>query len=137
MLNIETKRHIDSARQVLVGKVPDPKSQIEQITNALIYKFMDDMDARAIAHGGQATFFTDNLSEYSWSKLMDRSLGAQDRMNRYDEALRKFGTAKQLPPLFRTIFKEALLPFKSPETLNLFLSEITYFNYKNSTFLMY
>lgn len=132
MLNIETKRHIDSARQVLVGKVPDPKSQIEQITNALIYKFMDDMDARAIAHGGQATFFTDNLTEYSWSKLMDRSLGAQDRMNRYDEALRKFGTAKQLPPLFRTIFKEALLPFKSPETLNLFLSEITYFNYKNS-----
>lgn len=132
MLNIETKRHIDSARQVLVGKVPDPKSQIEQITNALIYKFMDDMDARAIAHGGQATFFTDNLAEYSWSKLMDRSLGAQDRMNRYDEALRKFGTAKQLPPLFRTIFKEALLPFKSPETLNLFLSEITYFNYKNS-----
>jgi type I restriction enzyme M protein len=132
MLNIETKRHIDSARQVLVGKVPDPKSQIEQITNALIYKFMDDMDARAIAHGGQATFFTDNLAEYSWSKLMDRSLGAQDRMNRYDEALRKFGTAKQLPPLFRTIFKEALLPFKSPETLNLFLNEITYFNYKNS-----
>lgn len=132
MLNIETKRHIDSARQVLVGKVPDPKSQIEQITNALIYKFMDDMDARAIAHGGQATFFTDNLAEYSWSKLMDRSLGAQDRMNRYDEALRKFGTAKQLPSLFRTIFKEALLPFKSPETLNLFLNEITYFNYKNS-----
>jgi type I restriction enzyme M protein len=132
MLNTETKRHIDNARQVLVGKIPDPKSQIEQITNALIYKFMDDMDARAIAHGGYPTFFTENLEEYSWSKLMDRSLGAQDRMNRYDEALRKFGTAKQLPPLFRTIFKEALLPFKSPETLNLFLNEIAYFNYKNS-----
>lgn len=26
----------------LVGKVPDPKSQVEQITIALIYKFMDD-----------------------------------------------------------------------------------------------
>jgi type I restriction enzyme M protein len=132
MLNAETKRHIDSARQVLVGKIPDPKSQIEQITNALIYKFMDDMDARAISHGGQPTFFVENLKEYSWSKLMDRSIGAQERMNKYDEALRKFGTAKQLPPLFRTIFKEALLPFKSPETLNLFLNEITYFNYKNS-----
>lgn len=132
MLNAETKRHIDSARQVLVGKIPDPKSQIEQITNALIYKFMDDMDARAISYGGQPTFFTENLKDYSWSKLMDRSIGAQERMNKYDEALRKFGTAKQLPPLFRTIFKEALLPFKSPETLNLFLNEIAYFDYKNS-----
>jgi len=27
--------------------VPDPKSQVEQITIALIYKFMDDMDAES------------------------------------------------------------------------------------------
>ena len=40
MLNAETKRHIDAARDCLVGKVPNPISQIEQITNALIYKFM-------------------------------------------------------------------------------------------------
>src|SRR6266566_5186715 len=44
MLNQETKRRIDSARDILVGKVPDPKAQVEQITTALIYKFMDDMD---------------------------------------------------------------------------------------------
>jgi len=44
MLNAEIKRQIDSARNILVGKVPDPKAQVEQITTALIYKFMDDMD---------------------------------------------------------------------------------------------
>ena len=44
MLNQETKRRIDSARDILVGKIPDPKAQVEQITTALIYKFMDDMD---------------------------------------------------------------------------------------------
>ena len=47
MLDTETKRRIDTARDILVGKVPDPKSQVEQITIALIYKFMDDMDAEA------------------------------------------------------------------------------------------
>ena len=44
MLTNETKRRIDNCRDILVGKLPDPKSQVEQITIALIYKFMDDMD---------------------------------------------------------------------------------------------
>ncbi|MEW5814759.1 MAG: hypothetical protein AB1798_05105 [Spirochaetota bacterium] len=35
MLDAETKGRIDSARDILVGKVPDPKSQVEQITIAL------------------------------------------------------------------------------------------------------
>ena len=46
MLDTDTKRRIDTARDILVCKVPDPKSQVEQITIALIYKFMDDMDLR-------------------------------------------------------------------------------------------
>ncbi|MBK8637922.1 MAG: hypothetical protein IPN92_06395 [Chromatiaceae bacterium] len=49
MLDTDTKRRIDTARDILVGKVPDPKSQVEQITIALIYKFMDDMDAERTA----------------------------------------------------------------------------------------
>ena len=43
MLDTDTKRRIDTARDILVGKVPDPKSQVEQITITLIYKFMDYM----------------------------------------------------------------------------------------------
>ena len=57
MLNQETKRKIDSCRDMLVGKLPDPKAQIEQITYALIYKFMGDMDKASIEMGGKASFF--------------------------------------------------------------------------------
>ncbi len=130
-MNTETKRHIDAARQVLVGVVPNPTSQIDQITNALIYKFMDDMDQSAIKQGGDASFFTGDLKDYSWTRLMDSRIGNQDRMNIYTEALLKFSVAKQLPELFRGIFKSAFLPYRSPEVLGLFLREIDYFDYSH------
>ena len=38
MLDDVTKKRINTLRQILVGKLPDPKAQVEQITNALIYK---------------------------------------------------------------------------------------------------
>lgn len=132
MLTQETKRHIDAARQVLVGVVPNPSSQIDQITNALIYKFMDDMDQSAIKAGGDPSFFVGDLERYAWTRLMDSRLGNQERMNLYSEALVKFSEAKQLPPLFRDIFKSAFLPYRSPEVLGLFLKEIDYFDYSHS-----
>jgi len=132
MLTQETKRHIDAARQVLVGVVPNPSSQIDQITNALIYKFMDDMDQSAIKAGGDPSFFVGDLERYAWTRLMDSRLGNQERMNLYSEALVKFSEAKQLPDLFRGIFKSAFLPYRSPEVLGLFLKEIDYFDYSHS-----
>jgi len=132
MLTQETKRHIDAARQVLVGVVPNPSSQIDQITNALIYKFMDDMDQSAIKAGGDPSFFVGDLECYAWTRLMDSRLGNQERMNLYSEALAKFSEAKQLPDLFRGIFKSAFLPYRSPEVLGLFLKEIDYFDYAHS-----
>jgi type I restriction enzyme M protein len=130
-MNADTKRHIDSARQVLVGVVPNPTSQIDQITNALIYKFMDDMDQSAIKAGGEPSFFVGSLERYAWTRLMDARIGNQERMNLYSEALLKFSEAKQLPELFRGIFKSAFLPYRSPETLGLFLKEIDYFDYSH------
>lgn len=130
-MNTDTKRHIDSARQVLVGVVPNPTSQIDQITNALIYKFMDDMDQSAIKAGGSPSFFVGDLESYAWTRLMDSRMGNQERMNLYGEALIKFSQAKQLPELFRGIFKSAFLPYRSPETLGLFLNEINYFDYSH------
>lgn len=56
MLDKETKSRIDECRDILVGKLPDPKSQIEQITIALIYKFMYDMDKEAVELGGNLSF---------------------------------------------------------------------------------
>jgi len=131
MLTSETKRHIDAARQVLVGVVPNPSSQIDQITNALIYKFMDDMDQSAIKQGDEPAFFVDDLEKYAWTRLMNSRLGNQERMNLYSEALIKFSEAKQLPELFRGIFKSAFLPYRSPEVLGLFLKEINYFDYSH------
>lgn len=130
-MNTDTKRHIDSARQVLVGVVPNPTSQIDQITNALIYKFMDDMDQASIKHGGNPSFFVGDLEKYAWTRLMDTRMGNQERMNLYGEALVKFSQAKQLPELFREIFKSAFLPYRSPETLGMFLKEIDYFDYSH------
>ena len=61
MLDQETKRRIDTARDILVGKLPNPQAQVEQITIAKIYKFMDDMDKEAMEFGGEATFLPENL----------------------------------------------------------------------------
>jgi len=130
-MNSDTKRHIDAARQVLVGVVPNPTSQIDQITYALIYKFMNDMDQSAIKNGDDPNFFTGDLEPYSWSRLMDTKIGNQERMNLYVIAFQKFAEAKQLPELFRNILKSAFLPYRSPETLGLFLKEIDYFDYSH------
>ena len=56
MLTAETKRRIQSARDILVGQLPLPTDQVELITIALIYKFMDDIDEEARSIGGKAPF---------------------------------------------------------------------------------
>lgn len=132
MLDNETKRKIDSARSILVGKVPDPKAQVEQITTALIYKFMDDMDREAEELGGHAKFITGEIEAYRWAKLMSKELSGAERHNLYMSALLDFAKSADIPPIFRTIFKDAFLPYKDPETLSLFLKEIDYFDYDHS-----
>ncbi len=114
---------------MLVGVAPNPTTQIDQITYALIYKFMDDMDQASVKAGGEASFFVGDLEKYAWSNLMSTRMGNQEKMDLYSEALTKFSEAKQLPELFRTIFRAAFLPYRSPETLGLFLKEISYFDY--------
>ena len=127
----DTKRHIDNARQILVGVVPNPISQIDQITYALIYKFMDDMDQSALKEGGEASFFTGDLERYSWSQLLSPRIGNQERLYLYVEAFNRFAHASQIPELFRDILKNANLPYRSPEVLGLFLKEIEYFDYSH------
>lgn len=132
MLSSDTKRKIDSARDILVGKVPDPKAQVEQITTALIYKFMDDMDKEAQEIGGKARFFTNGYEKYAWTKLMDPKLGGHDRLDLYVESLTQLSLNPHIPQLFRDIFKDAFLPYRNPETLSLFIKEINGFSYVHS-----
>lgn len=132
MLDTDTKRRIDSARDVLVGKVPDPKSQVEQITIALIYKFMNDMDAEAEELGGKRKFFADEFARFEWPKLLHAGLGGQEVLNLYAEAIAKMPENPGIPPLFRDIFKNAYLPYRDPETLKMFLKIIDEFSYDHS-----
>ena len=132
MLTKDIRKTIDNARDILVGKIPNPQSQIEQITIAMIYKFMDDMDLESVELGGERQFFVNELESYAWSKLMSPQLGNEARMNLYTEALDKLPLTPSIPALFREIFKGAYLPFRDGQTLTLFLKEINELSYKNS-----
>ena len=132
MLDADTKRRIDTARDMLVGKVPDPKSQVEQITIALIYKFMDDIDAESEEWGGEREFFAGDFSRYGWTKLMQPGTGGHETLNLYAEAITRMPENPGIPPLFRDIFNNAYLPYRDPETLRAFLKVIDGFSYDHS-----
>lgn len=132
MLDSETKSRIDNCRNILVGKVPDPKSQVEQITIALIYKFMDDMDAESEELGGERKFFAGPFARFGWPQLMAPSLGGFEVLALYSEAISKMNENPGVPELFRDIFKNAYLPYRDPETLKSFLKEINTFTYDHS-----
>ena len=132
MLDTETKRRIDTARDILVGKVPDPKSQVEQITIALIYKFMDDMDAEVEELGGDRSFFADSFAKFGWGRLMSPSVGGHELLSLYSEGISTMPQNAGIPALFRDIFKNAYLPYRDPETLKSFLKVIDGFTYDHS-----
>lgn len=150
MLDTATKKRIDDCRDILVGKLPDPKAQIEQITIGLIYKFMDDMDKEAIELGGKAKFFIDYkipnpefpddrkkdivvpFSQYSWDNLFNAKVTATEMLRLYSEAIVGIDKNPNIPQLFRDIFKNAFLPYRDPETLKLFLKTINDFKYTHS-----
>ena len=132
MLDANTKRRIDTARDILVGKVPDPKSQVEQITIALIYKFMDDMDADAEELGGKRSFFAGEFARYGWAKLIRAGLGGHETLGLYADAITRMPENPGIPPLFRSIFNNAYLPYRDPETLRAFLKVIDEFTYDHS-----
>jgi type I restriction enzyme M protein len=132
MLDTLTKKRIDDCRDILVGKLPDPKAQIEQITIGLIYKFMDDMDKEAIELGSIAKFFSGDFEKYSWDSLFDTKVTATEMLGLYSESIISMDKNPNIPELFRNIFKNAYLPYRDPETLKLFLKTIGEFEYTHS-----
>lgn len=150
MLDTITKKRIDDCRDILVGKLPDPKAQIEQITIGLIYKFMDDMDKETIELGGKAKFFSNytvpdpefpkdpkknklvEFEKYAWDKLFNTKVTATEMLTLYSEAIVSMDKNPNIPQLFRDIFKNAYLPYRDPETLKLFLKTISEFEYTHS-----
>lgn len=131
MLDSTTKNKINAARDILVGKIPDPKGQIDQITNALIYKFMDDQDQESISIGGIATHFVDDLTKYAWHNLFDPKLDNQERADLYREGLDKLSISSNLPEFFRDVFKNTYLPFRDAGTISMFIKQINEFEYRS------
>ena len=101
------QKAIQDLKDTIVGKVPLPSDQVDQITLALLYKFMDDMDKLGMQMGGVATFFSGDYEKYSWTKIMSKSNSSQQRYNLYSEGLEKFYGNANLPETFRSIFKDA------------------------------
>ena len=132
MLDQETKKRIDDCRNILVGKVPDPKSQVEQITIAMIYKFMYDMDLESMEMGGISTYFVGEYEKYSWANIFNPRIGGNEMISLYGEGIVKMNLNPNIPQLFRDIFKNAYLPYRDPETLKLFLKGINEFHYSHS-----
>lgn len=129
MLTADIKQKIDNARNILVGKIPTPTGQVEQITLALVYKFMNDIDQQNKELGGKLKFFTGDYSKYAWTNLLDKSLSAYERVTAYGEGLEKMHLNPNLPQFFRNVFRGAFLPFRDPEVLTIFLKQIDEFKY--------
>jgi type I restriction enzyme M protein len=144
MLTAETKRRIDACRDILVGKLPLPTDQVELITLALIYKFMDDLDEESVRIGGKRSYFTGPLEKYRWRALLPQAVSAEERMNLFARGMELLGGAEMdvdgkrtvpgehLPALFRDIFRNSFLKFRDGRILTLFLNEVNAFEYSHS-----
>ena len=110
MLDTITKKRIDDCRDILVGKLPDQKAQIEQITIGLIYKFMDDMDKESIELGGSAKFFSGNYDKYAWDKLFDTKVTASEMLRLYSEAIESMERTQTFLNSFETFLIMPIYP---------------------------
>ncbi len=120
----EFRRRIDTMRNILVGAVPSPAGQIDQITYALMYKFMNDLDDKSASMGGKRSYFTGDYAKYNWHQLMAPQIGAHERLELYRQAIQTMSKNENIPELFRSIYQNAFLPYNSAPVLTHFLKEV-------------
>ena len=132
MLSNDTRKIIDDARDTLVGQIPVPMMQCQQITLALTYKFMSDDDQRAERLGGERHYFAGDLEPYSWDKIMSLRLDDTQRSELYRAGLGALQESDSMPAVFREIFRDAVVPFGDHRTLALFVSTMDRMVYDDS-----
>ena len=132
MLSNDTKKIIDDARDTLVGQIPVPMMQCQQITLALTYKFMSDDDEQAVDLGGKRHYFTGDLDKYGWDKIMSLRLDDTQRSQLYRAGLNALQESESMPAVFREIFKDAAVPYGDHRTLALFLNTMNGMEYDDS-----
>ncbi len=132
MLSNDTRKIIDDARNTLVGQIPVPMMQCQQITLALTYKFMSDDDEQAATLGGQRHYFAGDLEKYDWTNVMSRRLDDAQRSELYRAGLSALRESETMPAVFREIFKDAVVPYGDHRTLALFLNTMDRMVYDDS-----
>ena len=116
----------------MVGQIPVPMMQCQQITLALTYKFMSDDDEQAVDLGGQPHYFTDGLEKYTWNKIVSRRIDDTQRSELYRDGLTALRDSETMPAVFREIFKDAVVPYGDHRTLALFLNTMNRMEYDDS-----
>ena len=124
MMNGDNKQCIDAAREVLARSIPDPKQQVEQITTALVYKHIDELDRGAVDADGERSFFTGEYAKFSWEKLMSPSLDGDRRLALYCEALESLPQNDKLLQEFRKMLRGVYSQFRDARILNSFMEKI-------------
>ena len=93
---------------------------------------MDDMDAVSEELGGLRSHFSGDFAKYRWANLTRPDAVGDEILQLYVEAISRMRENPNLPPLFRSIFNNAFLPYGDPETLRAFLNAIAEFDYAKS-----
>ena len=123
----EVKNIVSTARDLLVGKVPLPVDQCQEITRALIYKFLSAEDAASVGLGGEPSYFTGERAECRWDALMSPERTANEVDRRYRDGMAMLGRADVMPAI-RTIYQDAYIPYNDPIILRDFLRAIDRFD---------
>ncbi len=129
MLDADIERRINRARNALVRKVPDLKSQIEQISIALIYKLISDPSTAWPLK--QNHFFVNGGARFCWTKIMQRDLSCAQRFELYSTGLQRIGGNSEIPAVIRKILGNARVPYQDAATLARFLEAIDEFSHNH------
>ena len=122
--NGNNRQQINNARDALVGIIPDPKGQVEQITTALVYKYLDKLDSDSVAIGGRRTYFVGTTAEFSWKNLLAPSLTGDQRLLLYRRAVEGMAESGKLGEVFGEMMRGASSPFQNARVLQTFLHAI-------------
>ena len=123
---------VNTLRNILVGKFPDPQRQVEQITLGLMYKFMNDMDNKSLSWGGKKNFFKGSLEEFSWDQIKNTKNSSADKLDIFKKGIYAIANEKSIEKLFRDIFSNIPSIIEDPKTFNEFFIVLDQISYDNS-----
>jgi type I restriction enzyme M protein len=129
LLDADAKQRIDRVRSALAAKIPDPKSQIEQITIALIYKFRDQSSSGPNKRSDALGLGDHTCAPCDWTELLRPRLDHAQRLKLYSAGLRNMAEDPDVPPEIRKILGDSQISLQDPHTLTIFLESMDEFKH--------